>query len=131
VVNVYLDTDCILALVKDSDWLKKPVQKRIKKEKHLCTSVLSVVESRLVLMREDDIESVFKIENKLKAHKVKLLPLDEDIISESNNLMKDFDFLATFDAIHIATAKLHEEKILSTDHILKLVPGLTVEDPRG
>ncbi|UCF08499.1 MAG: PIN domain-containing protein [Thermoplasmata archaeon] len=130
-VNVYLDTDCILALVKESDWLKTPVEKRIKNEKGLCTSVMSVVESRLVLMREENIESVFRIEEKLNSLKIKLLPLDENIISESNNLMKDFDFLATFDAIHIATAKLHKEKVLSTDHIFKLVPGLTVEDPRG
>lgn len=129
-VDVYLDTDCILALVKDSDWLKSPVQKRIKNEKRLCTSVLSVVESRLVLMREEDIGSVLGIQEKLKSLKIKLLPLEENILSESNNLMKDFDFLATFDAIHIATAKFHKEKILSTDHIFKLIPGLPVEDPR-
>ena len=40
---MYLDTDCILALVKDSDWLKKPVQRRLKQEKKLSTSVLSIV----------------------------------------------------------------------------------------
>ncbi len=130
-VNVYLDTDCILALVKDSDWLKKPVEQRIKKEKRLCTSVLSVVESRLILMREENIESALGVEEKLKNLHIKLLPLEENILSESNSLMEEFDFLATFDALHIATAKLHKEKILSTDHIFKLIPDLSVEDPRG
>ena len=129
-VDVYLDTDCILAIVKDSDWLKKSVEKRIRNEKRLCTSVLSVVESRLVLMREEDIESVFNIQEKLKSLKIKQFPLDENVLSKSNKLMKDFDFLAIFDAIHIATARLHNEKVLSTDHIFKLIPNLTVEDPR-
>ena len=129
-VKVYLDTDCILALVKDSDWLKRPVERRIKNNRRLCTSVLSVVEARLVLMREEDIGSVFKIEEKLKAHKIKLLSLDERIISDSDKLMRDFDFLATFDAIHIATAKYHKEKVLTTDHLFSLIPGLSVEDPR-
>lgn len=130
-VKVYLDTDCILALVKDSDWLKKMVEKRIQNEKRLCTSVLSVVESRLVLMREENIQTALCVEKELKKHRIKLLPLEENMISESNRLMEEFDFLGTFDALHIATAKLHREKILSTDHILKQVPDLFVEDPRG
>jgi PIN domain nuclease of toxin-antitoxin system len=130
VVKVYLDTDCILALVKDKDWLKKPVEKRIKKEKKLCTSVLSVVESRLILIREENIDSALSVEEKIKNMNIKLLPLDEEVLKESNHLMGQFDFLGTFDALHIATAKLHKEKILSTDHIFELIPGLPVEDPR-
>jgi len=130
VVKVYLDTDCILTLVKDKDWLKKPVEKRIKNEKKLCTSVLSVVESRLILIREENIDSALSVEEKIKNMNIKLLPLDEQILKESNHLMWQFDFLGTFDALHIATAKLKKEKILSTDHIFELIPGLPVEDPR-
>ncbi len=127
---MYLDTDCILALVKDSDWLKKTVEKRIKNEKKLCTSVLSVVESRLVLIREENIDIALSVEDKLRNLRIKLLPLEERILLESNGLMVQFDFLGTFDALHIATAKLHKEKILSTDHIFGMIPGLSVEDPR-
>jgi predicted nucleic acid-binding protein len=130
VVSVYLDTDCILALVKEKDWLKKSVEKRIKKEKKLYTSVLSVVESRLVLTREENIDLALSVEDKLKNLKINLLPLDERILKESNKIMGQFDFLGIFDSIHIATAKIHSEKILSTDHIFEMIPGLSVEDPR-
>ena len=129
-VSVYLDTDCILALVKEKDWLKKSVEKRIKKEKKLCTCVLSVVESRLVLIREENIDVALCVEDKLKNLNVKLLPLDDRILKKSNELMKQFDFLGTFDSLHIACANLHGEKILSTDHIFEIIPDLLVEDPR-
>ena len=127
---MYLDTDCILALIKDSDWLKASVQKRLKHEKKLFTSVLSVVECRLVLLRESTPKEVFSIEEAIKKWKIKLIPLDKKTLEKSKKLMQEFDFLGTFDAIHIATAILHKEKILSTDHIFSLIPKLKVEDPR-
>ena len=106
VINVYLDTDCILALVKDSDWLKEPVQKRLKHEKKLFTSVLSVVECRLVLLRESTSKEAFSVEDVIKEWNIKLIPLDNKTLERSNKLMKEFDFLGTFDAIHITTAFL-------------------------
>lgn len=127
---MYLDTDCILALVKDSDWLKEPVQKRLKHEKKLISSVLSVVECRLVLLRESTPEEAFSVEEAIKKWKIKLIPLDKKTLERSKKLMQEFDFLGTFDAIHIATAVLHKEGILSTDHLFSLIPKLKVEDPR-
>ncbi len=129
-VNVYLDTDCVLALVKDSDRLKEPVQNRIKDEKGLLTSVLTVVECRLVLLRENTPEEMFRIEKTLKDWKIKLIPLDEKVLKKSKQLMHKHDFLGTFDALHIATAINQNEKTLSTDHIFAIIPGLNVIDPR-
>jgi len=128
---VYLDTDCILALVKDSDWLKEPVQKKIKLEKRLVTSVLSVVECRLVLLRENTPEEAYNVENTLKKWKIKLIILDKKTLEKSKKLMNEFDFLGTFDAIHIATAIINNEKILSTDHVFSLIAKIEVENPRG
>ncbi len=88
------------------------------------------MESRLVLIREENIDIALSIEEKLKNLKIKLFPLDEYILKESNRLMEQFDFLGTFDALHIATAKVYKKKILSTDHIFGMIPGLSVEDPR-
>ncbi len=130
-VEVYLDTDCILALVKDKDWLKETVQKRLKNERKLCTSVLAVVESRLVLMREADLDDALKVEEKIEEMKIKLLPLNEKALRESKELMMEYDFIGTLDALHIATAKLHKETILSTDHLILSLPDLKVEDPRN
>lgn len=128
---MYLDTDCILALVKDSDWLKKPVQRRLKSEKKLSTSVLSIVECRLVLLRESIPEEAFSVEEEIKKWKIKLIPLDEKILNKGKKLMQEFDFLGTFDALHIATAIIQSEKIMSSDHVFSLIPELEVVDPRG
>jgi uncharacterized protein with PIN domain len=130
VVNVYLDTDCILALVKDSDWLKAPVEKRLKNEKRLVTSALTVVECRLVLLREASLQDAFRVEDVIKKWKIKLIPLDDKVLERSKKLIQQNDFLATFDSIHIATALMNNEQILSTDHVFSLIPELVVEDPR-
>ena len=127
---MYLDTDCILALVKESDWLKKPVQKRLKSEKKLSTSVLSIVECRLVLLRESIPKEAFSVEKEIKKWKIKLIPLDEKILNKGKKLMQKFDFLGTFDALHIATAIIQNEKIMSSDHVFPLIPELEIVDPR-
>jgi len=127
---VYLDTDCILALVKDSDWLKVSVEKRLKGEDKLVTSVLTVVECRLVLLREATIDEAFRVEEVIKCWKIKLIPLDEKVMKRSKKLMQQNDFLGTFDSIHIATALINNEPILSTDHVFSLISELDVEDPR-
>jgi uncharacterized protein with PIN domain len=127
---VYLDTDCILALVKDSDWLKASVEKRLKGENKLVSSVLTVVESRLVLLRETTPEEAFRVEEIIKKWKIKLIPLDEKVMKKSKKLMQQNDFLGTFDSIHIATALINKEPILSTDHVFSLIPELDIMDPR-
>jgi PIN domain nuclease of toxin-antitoxin system len=131
VVNVYLDTDCILALVKDSDWLKESVKRRLKSETKFVTSVLTVIECRLVLLREATPEEAFKVEKVIKNWKIQLIPLNENILKRSKSLMQQNDFLGTFDSIHIATSLIYQEPILSTDHVFSLIPELVVEDPRG
>jgi len=95
VVNVYLDTDCILALVKDSDWLKAPVEKRLKSEKRLVTSALTVVECRLVLLREASLQDAFRVEDIIKKWKIKIIQLDDKVLERSKKLMQQNDFLAT------------------------------------
>jgi len=130
VILVYLDTDCILALVKDSDWLKEPVTKKIKREKKLSTSVLTVIECRLVLLRENTPEEAFRVEKVINKWKIKLIPLDEQVLKQAKKFMQEFDFLGTFDAVHIATADLNCETILSTDHVSSLIPNIEVVDPR-
>lgn len=129
-VEVYLDTDCILALVKESDWLKEIVQGRIQSETKLSTSVMTIVECRLVLLREMSHKVAMGVETVLRDWNITLLPLDEDTLTEANKLMRKHDFLGTFDALHIATAILNGEMILSTDHVFSLIPEISVENPR-
>ncbi len=102
----------------------------LKKEKSLCTSSLTVIECRLVLLREGTKDEALGVEKVLKKNKVGLLPLDDKVISRSNSLMKKYDFLGTFDALHIATAIVNKEQILSTDHVFPMIKEVKSVDPR-
>ena len=128
--RVYLDTDCVLALVKDQDWLKGSVLSRIKNEDSLVTSVLTVVEMRLVLLRDMNIKKVVEKERSFESYQIELIPFEEDIQKISLELMSKYEFLTTFDAVHAATAISHQIKLISTDRSFPRIKGLLVEDPR-
>ena len=102
----------------------------MKSEKRLVTSALTVVECRLVLLREASLQDAFSVENIIKKWKIKIIPLDDKVLERSKKLMQQNDFLATFDSIHIASALINNEQILSTDHVFSLIPELVVKDPR-
>lgn len=127
---MYLDTDSVLALVKESDWLKTDVEMRIKGEKTLCTSVMTVVECRLVLIREEGRDVSHSVEKVLKKTKIQLLPLNEKILEKSRELSIKYDFLGVFDALHAATSIVENETMLSTDHVFALIDEVKVTDPR-
>ena len=110
--------------------MKRPVINRIKKEKRLCTSVVSVVECRLVLLRENSFEEAISVEDVLKEYKIRMLPLDEKILKMSNDLMKEYSNLRTFDAIHASYVILCKEKMLSSDTIFSSIDGVNVENPK-
>jgi|SRR3989344_3754998 len=124
---MYLDTDIILALIKDKDWLKQYIN--LKKIKNLRTSVLTLVESELVLSREFGRSDIFKV-NKVNDFKIKILTLDKKIFDLSNKLLKQYN-INIFDSIHAAFCLNYKEKILSTDHIFDLVENLERIDPRN
>ncbi len=128
---MYLDTDCVLALIKESDWLKVLVGSRLKEERDLCTSVITVIECKLVISREEKRDHMHDTGSAIKNEKIGLLPLDERIILLSNDLLKKYEFLGIFDSIHAATSIVHDQTLLSTDHIFPLLDELVSEDPRG
>ena len=123
---MYLDTDIVLALIKDKDWLKKYI--KINKIKNPKTSVLTLIEAELVLAREFGRKDVFRI-NQIKNYKIKILSLDEKIFNLSNKLLKQYN-INIFDSLHAAFCLINKEKILSTDHIFDVIENLERIDPR-
>ncbi len=130
VEGIYLDTDCIPALIKDADWLKDDVRTRINGDSNLFTSIITVIECKLVISREEDGEMIYDIQEKIISEKIKILPLNGKIEKYSNILMKKYNFLGIFDSIHSSTAIFHELKMISTDHVFPLIKELYVENPR-
>jgi len=130
VERMYLDTDCILALIKEEDWLKNDVSYRVRNEGNLCTSVLTIIECQLVLSREDCREAMYDMIERFDEEKIRIIALDREIECLSNLLMKKYPLLGIFDSVHAATCIKEEETLLSTDHIYPLITELISEDPR-
>ena len=125
---MYLDTDIVLALIKKEDWLKEHVHKlNLKDEK---TSALTVIEARIVLDREYSEEDAKNALSKIKAMKIEILSVDEEVIEKSQKLIEEYSDIGMFDAVHVACAIIHNEIIISTDNFFKQIKEITVKDPR-
>lgn len=122
---MYLDTDVLLTLLKDKDWLKQYVDP--KRVQGCTTSVLNLLEARLVLLREEG--KVGDVLKKTKAMKIKMLPVDEEQLETSELLLHTHKNLGIFDSMHAAICLIKKEKIFSTDHIYDEI-GLQRIDPR-
>lgn len=125
---MYLDTDIILALIKEEDWLKEKVKKiQVQNAK---TSALTIIEARLVLEREySRIESTNALD-KIKKQAIEITIVDKKVIEKSQELMQQYPNIGIFDSIHAATALILNEKMVSTDHIFHQIVELSVKDPR-
>ncbi len=126
----YLDTDCVLALIKDTDWLKNDVERILEDHHDRYTSILTVIECKLVISREMNRNRIHDIDGSIQKWNISFLPLDPEVEKVSNQLLKKYDFLGIFDSIHAATSIVHGLSIFSTDHIFPLMEELSVIDPR-
>ncbi len=124
---MYLDTDILLALIKDKDWLKNYI--KLEKINNPQTSVLTLIEAQLVLAREFGRNDIFRI-NKIKDFKIKIIDLDKEVFDMSNNLLRQYN-ITIFDSLHAAFCLIKKEKLLSTDHIFDIVKDLKRIDPRN
>ncbi|MEK6792909.1 MAG: PIN domain-containing protein [Nanoarchaeota archaeon] len=125
---MYLDTDIVLALIKKEDWLKEHVHKLNLKDAK--TSALTVIEARIVLDREYSEEDAKNALSKIKAMKIEILSVDEEVIEKSQKLIEEYSDIGMFDAVHVACAIIHNEIIISTDNFFKQIKEITVKDPR-
>lgn len=106
---MYVETDFVLALIKDEDWLSEKAEKIYRENKdNLWTSEYTLLELMLVAYRED--RNVLKV----VAETIELLEIkgDSDRI-ESAAIYVEEEGLTPFDAVHLASSK--GEKIVSGD----------------
>ena len=125
---MYLDTDIILGLTKKEDWLKKHINfTKIKDPK---TSVFTIIEARLVLEREYSREEALDVLSAVRRKGIQLLSFDEKVLTKSQELLRKYERLNHFDAIHVAFAIENNETLLSTDHIFSSIEIVDHKDPR-
>ncbi|WP_457555364.1 type II toxin-antitoxin system VapC family toxin [Candidatus Pyrohabitans sp.] len=127
---MYLDTDVILSLLKERDWLKESVEKKLREvNEKLKTSAITIVECQIVLIREESRSSATDVLDRIRELRVEVLPLTEEVLQLSKELLEKYPKLNIFDSLHIAHV-LHEgEKIMSTDPLFDEIEGVARMDP--
>ena len=68
--------------------------------------------------------------DKIKKLKIEIIPLDENIINKSQELIEKYLKLGTFDSIHAATAIVKNEELISTDTFFEQMSEVKNKDPR-
>jgi predicted nucleic acid-binding protein len=109
-MRVFVETDFLLALAKDDDWLQESAE-AVLDDRKVVTSPLAYLELLLVLERSDfDYVRLF-------ANLLDLVPVGAD--ERRQTVLKAVtyfkDGMTPFDAFHAATAETRELSILSSD----------------
>lgn len=110
---MYVETDFIVALAKDSDWLKENAEEALEDEDlELSTSILGYAEF-LLLADRYDVDRVKAVSNLLE-----LVPVEPE--EHSQAVLKaakyqDEHGLTTFDALHAGLAETRNAGILSSE----------------
>jgi predicted nucleic acid-binding protein len=106
---MYVETDFVLALIKDDDWLSENAEEIYRENrKDLWTSEYTLLELMLVAYRED--RNVLRIVSET----IELLEVKGDSgRMESAAVYVEEEGLTPFDAVHLASS--NGEKIVSSD----------------
>ncbi|AKG91592.1 putative nucleic-acid-binding protein, contains PIN domain [Geoglobus ahangari] len=127
---MYLDTDVILSQIKEKDWLKDIVKRKLESiNEEFVTSAITIVECQIVLIREFGRDEAVKVPERIEELGVKILPLSKEVLEISSNLLKRYSKLNIFDSIHLAHVIHEKERILSTDRLFDEVEGIVRIDP--
>lgn len=116
-MTVYVETDFLIALAKDSDWLQDRAQEVLDGEREVVTSGTAYLE--LLLVRDRD---AFNF-TRLVANLLDLVPVGSE--EEHQIVLKAVgyfeDGMTAFDAFHAATAETRGLPILSSDQAYEAV----------
>jgi len=115
---VYVETDVLVALAKDDDWLQDAaVQALDEYEDDVQTSILAYAELLVVLYDRDtegyDVDVTRALTNLLEL--VPIVPgVHEDAVLAAAAFLEEED-LTPFDALHAGLAVAHDERVLSSE----------------
>jgi predicted nucleic acid-binding protein len=125
---VYLDTDVILAILKVDDWLSSVVDlDSIDDPK---TSVSTCIEVQYAMQDEWDRDRLTTVHEALAEEGIELVPLETEHVAAGGELQRRYDRLNLFDAIHLGTAEVLGETLVSTDTLYPSIEEMETVDPR-
>jgi hypothetical protein len=126
--NVYLDLDVILAELKADDWLASDVD--IDSIEEPKTSVATGIELQYVMEDEWDRDRVVRAHQEIASANIELVPLTSDVLEAAADLRAQYKALNVFDGVHLGSAAVLDERIVSTDTLFPEIPEVEYLDPR-
>ena len=126
--NVYLDLDVILAELKADDWLASDVD--IDSLDEPKTSVATGIELQYVMEDEWDRGRVIRAHQEIASQNIELVPLTSDALDAAADLRSQYEALNVFDGVHLGSAAVLDEPIVSTDTLFPEIPEVEHIDPR-
>jgi predicted nucleic acid-binding protein len=110
---VYVETDFLIALAKDSDWLKDNAESVLQDEDtEVSTSILAYAEF-LLLAEKYDIDRVRAVSNLLEMVPVSPEDHSQAVLKAAN--YQEEHGMTTFDALHAGLAETRGERVLSSE----------------
>jgi len=126
---VYLDLDVILAELKADDWLASDVD--IESMAEPKTSVATGIELQYVMEDEWERARVVRAHQEISSMNIELVPLTSDALDAAADLRAQYDALNVFDGVHLGSAAVLDEPIVSTDTLFPEIPEVEHIDPRN
>ena len=125
---MYLDTDVVLAVLKADDWLSSAVDLDAIDDPK--TSVSTCIEVQYAMEGEWERERLTTVNESLTDEGIELVPLREPHIAAGGTLQRKYDRLNLFDAVHLGTADILDETLVSTDTLYPSIEEISTVDPR-
>jgi hypothetical protein len=128
IANVYLDLDVILAELKTDDWLASDVD--IESIEDPKTSIATGIELQYVMEDEWERDRVVRAHQEIVRKNIELVPLTSEALDAAADLRAQYGALNTFDGVHLGSAAVLDEPIVSTDTLFPEIPEIEHIDPR-
>lgn len=125
---MYLDLDVILAELKADDWLASDVD--IESMAEPKTSVATGIELQYVMEDEWERARVVRAHQEIASMNIELVPLTSDALDAAADLRAQYDALNVFDGVHLGSAAVLDEPIVSTDTLFPEISEVEHIDPR-
>jgi len=126
--SVYLDLDVILAELKTDDWLASDVD--IESIEEPKTSVATGIELQYVMEDTWGRDRVVRAHLEIARTHVELVPLTGDVLDAAADLRSQYEALNVFDGVHLGSASVLDEPIVSTDTLFPEISEIEHIDPR-
>ena len=119
---MYAETDFILALIKENDWLKNNAEKVYEKYKNEIWSSQVLLQELMLYCYKNKIDSVKVIDETAKLIQIKDISINYEYFIAVGHVMNAY-LASPFDAMHAIAAK-NDGRIISSDSIYDRI-GLT------